>query len=247
MATSARCADEWVKRINAALKEFQLTNFNHDNSTDEDRSSIWRDELFLGDQLPTTTAAEIRRATLHVEEEELEQSSLKVEALTVDQTSSNCLVDSCRGGSGKVRVGEFKVGGGRHRDVGKSFAPERPSNKVKWYSDGQGYYRDAAAAIKQAKKEIMITDWFFSPELMLTREVGKEPADRLMELLKQKAHQEGVAVRVLIYAEIESALANMAARVVSVLQEGNEDPDALAKIEVNSNSILLHNSRAYVL
>ena len=243
MATSTSQKDEWVKRITKALQEFKKINFPHENLEYDDnqqRSSIWQDDVLPDGEL-SRIASDMRRSSLMVSEasdahtdSEPVQVDSGNKAQKVDVKSGNCLTECCRGGSGNVRVG------GLERPVSRSFAPERPKNKVKWYSDGQGYYRDAAEAIKSAQKEILITDWFFSPELMLTRKVGEEPADQLMELLKDKAHNKGVAVRVLIYAEVESALANDAARVVKELSRGNhvegdkdyDNPKVLANVEV---------------
>jgi phospholipase D1/2 len=121
-------------------------------------------------------------------------------------------------------------------DLSRSFAPERPLNKIKWYSDGLSYFADAAKAIKQARKEILITDWFFSPELMLTRGNGKPNADQLYKLLKEKAHEKGVPVKVLLYAEMGAALPLLSARVKRTLEEGNDADDAKATIEVLTHS-----------
>ncbi|XP_054900009.1 phospholipase D1 [Poeciliopsis prolifica] len=90
-----------------------------------------------------------------------------------------------------------------HRFQG--FAPPRENTLTKWYVNGKDYFADLADALEQAKQEIFITDWWLSPEIFL-----KRPATdnywRLDEILKRKA-REGVKVCVLLYKEVEMALA----------------------------------------
>ncbi|KAG5843907.1 hypothetical protein ANANG_G00155870 [Anguilla anguilla] len=89
-----------------------------------------------------------------------------------------------------------------HRFQG--FAPPREDTLTKWYVNGSGYFEDLAMALDQAKEEILITDWWLSPEVHL-----KRPATstywRLDQILKRKA-EEGVKVCILLYKEVEMAL-----------------------------------------
>jgi phospholipase D1/2 len=51
----------------------------------------------------------------------------------------------------------------------KSFAPERENQICKWFVNAGLYMEMALAALNEAKEEIMITDWWFSPEIFLKR------------------------------------------------------------------------------
>ena len=102
-----------------------------------------------------------------------------------------------------------------------SFSPIRQRNWAKWYINGHEYYKDMAQDLENAKSEIYITDWWFSPEIYLIRPIKKiikinekgEPYEeydtywRLDEILKRKA-LEGVKIHILVYREFEQALAN---------------------------------------
>ncbi|KAM9332850.1 phospholipase D2 [Pholidichthys leucotaenia] len=90
-----------------------------------------------------------------------------------------------------------------HRFEG--FAPPREDTLTKWYVNGCDYFKDLADALEQAKEEIFITDWWLSPEVFLKRP-AKDNYWRLDEILKRKANQ-GVKVCVLLYKEVELALA----------------------------------------
>jgi phosphatidylserine/phosphatidylglycerophosphate/cardiolipin synthase-like enzyme len=73
-----------------------------------------------------------------------------------------------------------------------SFAPIRPKTRARFYVDGQECYAAYAKAIYEAKQEIFIAGWMFSPLLYLIR--GDHPSTvdfRLDVLLKHKA-SEGV-------------------------------------------------------
>ena len=47
----------------------------------------------------------------------------------------------------------------------QSFAPIRNNNECEFYVDGEFYFRDVYESIEKASKYIMITDWWFSPEM----------------------------------------------------------------------------------
>ncbi|CAF0875208.1 unnamed protein product, partial [Didymodactylos carnosus] len=85
-----------------------------------------------------------------------------------------------------------------------SFAPERPNSKAQWLVEGADYMEAVAYAIKAAKEEIYITDWFLSPEIYLKRPALSDEW-RFDKMLHQKAH-EGVRIFVLLYKEVELAL-----------------------------------------
>jgi len=71
-----------------------------------------------------------------------------------------------------------------------SFAPVRnEGTKCKFLIDGKNYYIEVYNAIKNAKKEIFIADWWFYPKLYLTRPGTDE--SRIDNLLLKKA-KEGV-------------------------------------------------------
>ena len=103
----------------------------------------------------------------------------------------------------------------------KSYTNEKNGNLAQWFIDGEDYYKDLQEKLLQAKETIFITDWWFSPEVWLTRPVDMNtymslafqkqnlkknpPYSRLMDILYQCAER-GVKVYVLIYAECSLAL-----------------------------------------
>lgn len=87
-----------------------------------------------------------------------------------------------------------------------SFVPNRQNSLVRWFVDGAEYFEAVASALENAKEEIFITDWMLSPELFLKRPIIDGDLWRLDTVLKRKAEM-GVKVFVLLYKEIELALA----------------------------------------
>lgn len=86
-----------------------------------------------------------------------------------------------------------------------SFAPERESVFAQWYVDGKTYMEDVANMLEAAKEEILIADWWLSPEIYMKRPALAGTTWRLDEILKRKAKL-GVKVYVLLYKEVEMAL-----------------------------------------
>lgn len=68
----------------------------------------------------------------------------------------------------------------------EAFAPIRNNQICKWYVNAGNYMEHALTAIKAAKEEIFITDWWFSPELFLKRPTG-DIQYRLDKVLLQKS------------------------------------------------------------
>ncbi|XP_068833306.1 phospholipase D2 [Capricornis sumatraensis] len=86
-----------------------------------------------------------------------------------------------------------------------SYAPPRPGTLARWFVNGAGYFAAVADAILRAQEEIFITDWWLSPEIYLKRPAHSDDW-RLDVMLKKKA-EEGVRVSVLLFKEVELALA----------------------------------------
>uniref|UniRef100_H3ACG7 Phospholipase n=1 Tax=Latimeria chalumnae TaxID=7897 RepID=H3ACG7_LATCH len=87
----------------------------------------------------------------------------------------------------------------------ESFTPVRQNTPVRWFVNGCNYFSSVADALEQAKEEIFITDWWLSPEIHLKRP-AKDNHWRLDKILQRRAEQ-GVKVYVLLYKEVEMALA----------------------------------------
>jgi phosphatidylserine/phosphatidylglycerophosphate/cardiolipin synthase-like enzyme len=83
--------------------------------------------------------------------------------------------------------------------------PENVSVDGKWFVDGASYFEELRSTLLEAKKEILITDWSFQPEVYLTRGPNSGPADRLDVILKRKA-AEGVTVCILLWWEVSIAV-----------------------------------------
>jgi phospholipase D1/2 len=86
-----------------------------------------------------------------------------------------------------------------------SFAPPRTQNSAKWFVDGCGYFWALSVALEQAQSQILIMDWWLSPELYLRRPPSKNEQYRLDHML-QAAAQRGVKVNVMVYKEVENIL-----------------------------------------
>ena len=50
-----------------------------------------------------------------------------------------------------------------------SYSPIRPNTPTCIYTTGGEYFPELARCLKQAKSEILITGWFISPKIHLTR------------------------------------------------------------------------------
>ncbi|XP_037543614.1 phospholipase D1-like [Nematolebias whitei] len=84
------------------------------------------------------------------------------------------------------------------------FAPPRENTLTKWYVNGSGYFADLADALKKAKEEIFITDWWLSPKVFLKRPANDKDW-RLDKILQERA-KDGVKVFILLYREVTYAL-----------------------------------------
>lgn len=94
-----------------------------------------------------------------------------------------------------------------------SFAPIRQSNECDLFSDGVGYYKRLKHAFEICSKEILITDWWFSPEISLERPIN--PAtfedDRLsprLDKVLKRAAERGVKIYILLFKEFAAGLNN---------------------------------------
>ena len=92
-----------------------------------------------------------------------------------------------------------------HQSRFGSFAPPRNDSTCTWFVDGCNFMSCVADAIESAEEEIMIADWWLSPEIYMKRPVVHGNKWRLDTLLQRKA-EEGVKVFVLLYKEVELAL-----------------------------------------
>ncbi|XP_068386212.1 phospholipase D2 isoform X2 [Eschrichtius robustus] len=73
------------------------------------------------------------------------------------------------------------------------------------FVNGAGYFAAAADAILQAQEEIFITGWWLSPEIYLKRPAHSD--DWRLDIMLKKKAEEGVQVSVLLFKEVELALA----------------------------------------
>ncbi|XP_067573019.1 phospholipase D2 isoform X2 [Pseudorca crassidens] len=87
----------------------------------------------------------------------------------------------------------------------ESYAPPRPGTLARWFVNGAGYFAAAADAILRAQEEIFITDWWLSPEIYLKRPAHSD--DWRLDIMLKKKAEEGVRVSVLLFKEVELALA----------------------------------------
>ena len=89
-----------------------------------------------------------------------------------------------------------------------------------FFSDGEGYFFELFHAIEKAKADIMITDWWFSPEMPLIRpsnpDLNKEP-NRIDRTL-QRAANRGVKIYIIVYKEFSMSMCNDSERVKKQLE-----------------------------
>ncbi|KAJ3299966.1 Phospholipase D1 [Borealophlyctis nickersoniae] len=119
---------------------------------------------------------------------------------------------------------DTQVGVGRY----DSFAPIRDGidpTQLRWMIDGSAHFEQIYDAFNNAKKEILIADWWLTPEVFLQRgEDGIYPEHlrtRLDRTLIRKAN-EGIRVYVLLYKELN--LPNDSLHVKEVLM-GRKKPN----------------------
>ena len=75
-----------------------------------------------------------------------------------------------------------------------------------FYIDGEEFFPSLADAISLASHSIFMAAWWMSPYVFLKREDGFDQSNRLDNLLQRKAF-EGVKIYILLYQEVEQAIA----------------------------------------
>ncbi|XP_059486172.1 phospholipase D2 isoform X2 [Neocloeon triangulifer] len=103
-----------------------------------------------------------------------------------------------------------------------SFAPIRRSTEAAWFVDGAGYMAAAAKAIEAATEEIMIADWWLSPEIYLKRPANTDHTYRLDKMLERKAAQ-GVKIFIMLFQEVKQALSLNSKYTKQVLMSRHEN------------------------
>ncbi len=102
-----------------------------------------------------------------------------------------------------------------------SYAPARPKQLCRWIMNASFYMKSVCDALNNAKHEIFITDWWFTPELFLIR-----PTDdlkyRLDKILLEKSKQ-GIKIYILLYKEITFVQNLMSLRARDILTENGKN------------------------
>ena len=91
------------------------------------------------------------------------------------------------------------------RHPGKSFAPVRENTPARWFICGKTYFYYLFYVLQQARSEIFITDWMFTPYLKLIREGTDFQKQYLSDILMKKS-EEGVRVYVLLFDPFTAAM-----------------------------------------
>lgn len=91
-----------------------------------------------------------------------------------------------------------------------SFAPIRDGNDCVLFADGIGYYHEVYKNFENAESDIMITDWWFSPEFPLIRPIKNTLAKEKsrVDMTLQRAAARGVHVYILVFKEFAVSLNN---------------------------------------
>lgn len=91
------------------------------------------------------------------------------------------------------------------RHPGKSFAPVRDETLARWFICGKTYFYYLYHVLQNAKSEIFITDWMFTPYLKLIRKGTENEKQYLSDILIKKAN-EGVRVYILLFDPFTAAI-----------------------------------------
>eukprot|EP00741_Cyanophora_paradoxa_P016709 tig00020938_g16137.t1 len=79
------------------------------------------------------------------------------------------------------------------------FSPPRLCINAAWFVDGKDYFAAVHDALLASRREILLSDWWFTPELYLLRgPEGPVPSSQLLRILEKKA-AEGVRVFLLVW------------------------------------------------
>lgn len=87
----------------------------------------------------------------------------------------------------------------------QSSFPIRTDCQAQFYVDGEDYFRALYSALIQARREVFVADFWFSPEMYLLRPPDQYPESQIVEVLGRLADQ-GIRVRVSIYKEVKFTL-----------------------------------------
>lgn len=68
-----------------------------------------------------------------------------------------------------------------------SYAPIRTEVEAQWFVDGASYFAAIADALEAAHEEILIADWWLSPEIYMKRPILEGEKWRLDKILERKA------------------------------------------------------------
>ena len=102
-----------------------------------------------------------------------------------------------------------------------SFSRITSNNSAKFYVNGsnqqsENYFSDLYDRLIEARHEVFINDWFFSPHIFLKRPIEQNPDSRLDKVLKTIARR-GVNIYIILYKEIDLVLYNKSAFVKTYL------------------------------
>ncbi len=121
------------------------------------------------------------------------------------------------------RFGSFaprRLRDNRNVGVPKNQTPAGPP-RARWFLNGRGYYACVARALREARREVFITGWFFTPSVLLTRTATGTAGEADLSIADalRAAAARGVVCYVLLYEEIPQALANNSRDAQRALQD----------------------------
>lgn len=98
--------------------------------------------------------------------------------------------------------------------------PQTSGNFAKAYVDGEMYFSDLHDSLLQAKEHIMITGWWFCPQMYLKRPSTKYPNSQIIKVLEEVANNNNnLRIYVHMYREPKLALANDSEYMEKILKE----------------------------
>lgn len=94
----------------------------------------------------------------------------------------------------------------------ETFAEPEPDSRCRWFVQGRDYMWYLSHILDQAEHEIFITDWWFSPEIVLRRPKSKftDKDWTLEEVLKERA-KAGVQIYIMIFGSVGANMLNLGA------------------------------------
>lgn len=89
-----------------------------------------------------------------------------------------------------------------------SFSRIRNNCYAKLYNDGVDYFRDMCNMLENARNQVLITDWWFTPYIIMKRPNSIKDKHYRVDGILKKIADRGVRVFIILFREPMNMLAN---------------------------------------